>query len=91
MIHSFAFVPGFDVEGMLISVLFNSDRTRRQYLYSILVNEIISLLEEVGSNDPASLHCQLNLKTGNYDVKVGPTMDDFVGDSVPKLATKDLG
>ena len=75
MIHSFAFLPSFDEEGRLDTVLFNSDRTRRQHLFSISVEEIIALFEEVGANDPASMRCQFNKKTGDYDVHVGPTME----------------
>ncbi len=87
MIHSFAFIPGFDGGGMLVSILFNSDRTRRKHLYSISVDEIISLFEQVWANDPASLQCQFNVETGDYDVKVGPTMDDFEDDSGPRGVT----
>lgn len=75
MIHSFAFLPSFDEEGRLEAVLFNPDRTRLKHLYSISVEEIIALFEEVGVNDPASMKCQFNEKTGDYDVQVGPTME----------------
>lgn len=74
MIHSFAFMPCFDSEGKLDSILFNSDRTRRQHLYVVHVNEVIDLFEEVGANDPASMQCTFNRDTGDYDVWVGPTM-----------------
>jgi hypothetical protein len=74
MIHSFAFMPCFDSRGKLDSILFNSDRTRRQHLYVMRVNEIIILFEEVSANDPASLQCTFNRQTGDYDVWIGPTM-----------------
>lgn len=75
MIHSFAFMPHFDSDGRLDSILFNSDRTRRQHLYSMPVVEIIALFEEVGANDPASMECHFNKDKGDYDVSMGPTMD----------------
>ena len=75
IIHSFAFLPSFDEKGRLDSILFNSDRTRRQFLYSLSVDEIIALFEEVGANDPASMRCNFNKKTGDYDVKMGTTME----------------
>lgn len=75
MIHSFAFLPSFDQEGRLDAVLFNSDRTRRKHLYGLPVDEIISLFEEVGANDPASMQGQFNESTGDFDLSMGPTMD----------------
>lgn len=74
IIHSFAFMPCFDTETRLDSILFNSDRTRRQHLYRMRVDEIIALFEEVGANHPASVRCHFNEGTGDYDVVVGPTM-----------------
>jgi len=74
MIHSFALLPGFDENERLDAILFNSDRTRRQHLYSISVDEIVALFVEVGANDPASVRSQFNEKTGDYEVYVGPTM-----------------
>ena len=75
MIHSFVFLPCFDSKGRLDSILFNSDRTRREHLYSMPMNDIIALFEEVGANDPASMHTHFNEKTGDYDVAIGPTME----------------
>lgn len=74
MIHSFAFLPCFKEDGGLDSILFNSDRTRLQHLYSMPLGEIIALFEEVGANDPASMHSHLNENTGDYDVVTGPTV-----------------
>ncbi len=74
MIHSFAFLPVFDEDRRLNEVLFNSDQTRRQHLYSFAIDEIIALFEEIGANDPASMQCQFNERTGDYDVHLGPTM-----------------
>ena len=74
MIHSFAFMPIFDADGRLDSILFNSVRTRRHHLYGMAVDEIIALFEEVAANDPASIDSRFNEDTGDFDVLVGPTM-----------------
>ena len=78
IIHSFVFLPEFDEGGRLDAILFNSDRTRRQHLYSLSVDEIIALFEEVGSDYPATMQGQFNEKTGDYDVQMGrqPKCDD---------------
>ncbi len=74
LIHSFVFMPCFDEAGRLVSLLFNSDRTRRQHLYSVAIDDVVALFEEVAGNDPASMHCQFNEDSGDYSVSVGPTM-----------------
>jgi hypothetical protein len=61
--------------GGLVSILFNSDHTRKKYLYEIRIDQLIVLFEEVGTNDPASISAVFNDKTGDYDVVVGPTME----------------
>ena len=75
IVHSFVFMPSFDEAGRLDSLLFNSDRTRRQHVYSIRVDEVTALFEEVGANDPPSTHAVFNKAKGDYDVKMGPTME----------------
>jgi hypothetical protein len=75
VIHSFVFMPSFDSEGRLDSILFNSDRTRREYLFAMRVDQIVDLFEEIGANDPASMQCKLNEANGDYDVWIGPTME----------------
>ena len=75
IVHSFVFMPCFDEGGRLDSVLFNSDRTRRQHLYSIGVDEVIALFEEIAANDPASIRGEFNERKGDYDFRVGPTLN----------------
>lgn len=75
IVHSFVFMPSSDEAGRLDPLLFNSDRTRREFLYSFGLDQIIALFEEVGTNDPASMHAKFNEAKGDYDVEVGPTMD----------------
>ena len=74
LIHSFVFLPCFDEDSRLDSILFNSDRTRRQHVYSMSMNQIVSLFEEIAANDPASMDSHFNEKIGDYKVRVGPTM-----------------
>ncbi len=75
LIHSFVFLPCFDSDARLDSVLFNSDRTRRQHLYRMWVDDIITLFGEVAVNDPASMRSRFNQQTGDCSVWGGPTME----------------
>jgi hypothetical protein len=81
MIHSFAFIPCFDPDRRLNSILFNSDLTRHQHLFVMHVDSIITLFEEVGGNDPASMEYRFNSARADYDVSIGPTIE-FNGASV---------
>lgn len=78
-IHSFAFMAGLNPEGGL-DILFNSDRTRRDYLYSIPVDSVITLFEEVGDNDPASMELWYNEERGDFDVRVGAGLNGAIED-----------
>ena len=75
LVHSFVFMAKCSEGGGLESILFNSDHTRRKYLYKIEIDRLINLFEEVGRNDPASFSAVFNHKTGDYDIIVGPTME----------------
>jgi hypothetical protein len=75
LVHSFVFMAMCNEGGGLVSILFNSDHTRKKYLYEIRIDQLIVLFEEVGTNDPASISAVFNDKTGDYDVVVGPTME----------------
>jgi hypothetical protein len=74
-VHSFVFCPIADEEGGLIGIMVNSDRTRHESLYSVQLEPIISLFEEIAINDPSSMSMTLNPKTGDFDVRVGPTLE----------------
>jgi len=75
LIHSFVFMANCSQGGGLESILFNSDYTRRKYLYEIGIDQLITLFEEVGANDPASISYIFNGKSRDYDVTVGPAME----------------
>jgi hypothetical protein len=79
IIHSFVFMPCFDENGRLHSIFFNSDRSRLKYLYKLPVDDITALFEQVGANDPSSMECRFNKGKGDYDVKMGPTMELDIG------------
>jgi len=76
LIHSYVFAPLHREDRGLLAILFNSDRTRHESLFQISVDQLIGLFAEVGRNDPASLRMERNPKTGDFDVWVGPTMED---------------
>jgi hypothetical protein len=75
LVHSFVFMAMCNESGGLESILFNSDYTRRKYLYEIGIDQLITLFEEVGTNNPASGSFVFYDKTGDYDIIVGPTME----------------
>jgi hypothetical protein len=75
VIHSFAFMPGFDSDDKLDYIFFNSDRTRRQHHFVMRVDKIIDLFEGIGANDPASMQCKLNETMGDYDFQIGRTKE----------------
>lgn len=75
LVHSFVFMAMCNEGGGLVSILFNSDHTRKKYLFEISIDQLIVLFEEVGTNDPASISAVFNDKSGDYDVVVGPTME----------------
>lgn len=52
IIHSYIFTPGFNEEGLLEDLFFASDRQKDSGMFCIKIEEIISIFEEVGSNDP---------------------------------------
>ena len=75
LIHSFVFIPAFEDSGILEKILFNSDRTRLDYLFSISIDSIISLFEEVASNDPDSMALTFDVSKRDYKVFVGPAIE----------------
>lgn len=75
LVHSYVFMAKCSEGGRLESILFNSDHTRRNFLYEIEIDQLIALFEEIGVNNPASSSAFYNRKTGDFDVIVGPTME----------------
>jgi hypothetical protein len=75
LVHSFVFMASCNENGGLKSILFNSDQTRRKYLYEIGIEQLIAIFEDVAANDPALMNLVFNKKTGDYDITIGPTME----------------
>lgn len=53
IIHSYVFTPGFNEEGFLEDLFFASDRQKDLGVFRIKIDEIVSVFEEVGNNDPS--------------------------------------
>lgn len=75
LVHSFVFCPVTDERGGLLGVMVNSDRTRHEALYSVRLQPIIAVFDEISINYPATMSMTFNPKTGDYDVQVGPTLE----------------
>ncbi len=71
VVHSFVFCPGFDDNGKLIAVLFNSDRTRGKTLYEIAITELVGFFRDLGLDDPATMTAWFDTRKGDYVVHVG--------------------
>jgi hypothetical protein len=76
LVHSFVFCPVTDERGGLLGVMVNSDRTRHEALYSVQMKPIIAVFEEISINHPGTMSMTLNPATGDYDVQVGPTLEN---------------
>lgn len=68
IVHSFVFMPAFDEDGKLDVILFTSDRHRNQRLYSITLEQIIQLFDQVGNDYPNEIQMVFNPDSGDYDV-----------------------
>lgn len=56
IIHSYIFTPGFNEEGFLEVLFFASDRQKDSGMFGIKIDEIASIFEEIGNNDPSYVH-----------------------------------
>ena len=71
IIHSYVFVVEFDENSKITGILFCSDQKRNIELYSLKIDKLIALLEEVGNNCPSSGTFTFNIKKKDYDVTNG--------------------
>jgi hypothetical protein len=76
VIHSYIFQPTLSDIGGLDGVLFCSDRERNTLLYELRVSDVIALFEEVGSNDPGSIHSVFDKAKQEWEVRVGPHLGE---------------
>jgi hypothetical protein len=67
-IHTHVFLPVFDENRFLHSILFTSDRHRHQWLHSLEVVCIVDLFERVGSDYPNEVKMTYNPAKQDYDV-----------------------
>ena len=67
-IHSYVFVLGFSDAGGFDSVLFVSDRARHDGLFRINAQQLINLLDGVGTDYPTSANVTWDEQVGDYRV-----------------------
>jgi hypothetical protein len=68
IIHSFVFIGVFGENNNIEAVMFNSDQSKNEKLYSINVIDIIYLFEKAGNDYPEHIEYKLNQKTNEYEV-----------------------
>jgi len=51
-VHSYIFIPNVDEHGNIVSIFFNSDKTKYSCLYSVEIETIAALFNDVASNSP---------------------------------------
>lgn len=69
LIHSYVFVPSFGNNGLLLSILFSSDRRRNEKLYELKLSSLVSLLNYVGNDYPSETHAAYDVTINDYRVK----------------------
>jgi hypothetical protein len=55
IIHSFVFMPYAEEQG-LAGILFASDTDKHKKLYAMKIDDVITLFERVGNDDPTDIH-----------------------------------
>lgn len=69
-IHSYVFWESFwDDTHLLEGVLVSSDRERHHYLYSLHINHIIELFEQIGNDYPENFALIYNPQKMDYEMK----------------------
>jgi len=68
-IHSYIFVPTFSARGTLTSILFVSDRRRKEALFRLSMRTMLRVLRSVGSDYPRRLHFTFDSAAGDYAVE----------------------
>jgi hypothetical protein len=54
IIHSFVFMPDESEKGRLVGILFNSDHDKNKKLYSMTIDDVITVFERIGNDYPYS-------------------------------------
>lgn len=68
-VHSYIFVEYFNDEHKLNGVFVSSDRERYQVLYSLEIDAIIKIFEQVGNDHPTNVVLTYNSKKQDYEVQ----------------------
>lgn len=72
VIHSFIFVSCLAEAGGWDGILFASDRQKSRGVFYLRGRQVVSLFESVARNDPAWIRWQINARTGEERMTVGP-------------------
>lgn len=70
IIHSYIFIPTFDSDNTLHSILFSSDHQRSNKLFQMRVNELVDCISQVANDDITDSIHAFNKDTGDYDVEL---------------------
>lgn len=69
-IHSYVFGECFEEDSQLVKCVFvSSDRERHRNLYSLSINQVIALFEQIGNDYPENLMLVLNPEKKDYEMK----------------------
>ena len=68
-VHSYIFLEYFNDENKLKGVFVSSDRERYQFLYSLEIDEIIKIFEQVGNDYPTNVVFTYNPKKQDYEAQ----------------------
>lgn len=68
-VHSYMFLEYFNDKRKLNGVFVSSDRERYQVLYSLEIDKIIKIFEQVGNDYPTNVALAYNFKKQDYEVQ----------------------
>ena len=68
IIHSYVFMVEFDDNSTIKGILFCSDQKRNTELYSLKIDKLIELFDDIGNNYPSSATFTFNSDKKDYNV-----------------------
>lgn len=69
IVHSYIFMPELNDEGNLVSFYVTSDKDRNKKLYSVSIEEVITIFKLVGNDYPSNTKMVRNPKKGDWDIQ----------------------
>jgi hypothetical protein len=66
IIHSFVFMPYVGEDGGLDGIMFTSDTDKDKRLYSMKIDDVISIFERVGNEGPVEIHSYMDADSGKW-------------------------